>query len=71
MTNLGARSQGITPGVADSLARSLFTSDPVAIKGTAGLLGQTDLANELARIQSRRIGGLLLPGITAGGMVAP
>ena len=71
LTNLGARSQGITPGVADSLARSLFTSDPVAMKGTAGLLGQTDLANELARIQSRRIGGLLLPGITAGGMVAP
>jgi len=68
--NMGARAQGISPGVADSLVARLFTSDPKAIGRTGGLLSQTDLDNALARIQARRLGGLLMPGASAGVNVA-
>jgi hypothetical protein len=68
--NMGARAQGISPGVADSLAGRMFTSDPKAIAQTGGLLSQADINNALAAIQARRLGGALLPGLSAGVNVA-
>lgn len=70
LRDIGARSRGVSPGVADALSRRLFTSDPKTITQTAGLLSQAEIDNALAVIQSRRMGGLLLPGLSAGVNVA-
>ena len=68
--NFGARSRGITSGVADDLAGRLFTSNPQAMTRNIGLLNQTEIDNALRTIQGRRVGGLLLPGLSAGVNVA-
>lgn len=68
--NMGARAQGVTSGVADVLASRMFTSDPRAIAQTGGLLSQADINNALAALQARRLGGALLPGLSAGVNVA-
>ena len=69
-TDLAARGKGISPGVGDALASRLFNSDPQAMTRVGGLLSQVDIDNALAKIQSRRSGGLLLPGLGAGITVA-
>jgi|GEM_PF-5556845 len=68
--NFGARTRGITPGVADDLAKQLFTSSPQSMARNVGLLNQTEIDNALRTIQGRRVGGLLLPGLAAGVNVA-
>lgn len=69
-TDLAARGRGISPGVGDALAGRLFNSDPQAMTRVGGLLSQLDVDNALAKIQSRRLGGLLLPGLIGGANVA-
>lgn len=70
LSDLAARGRGITPGTADALAARLFTSDPAAIRGTGGLLAQTEINNALAQEAARRQRGLLLPGLASGVNVA-